>query len=132
MSEPPKANWWDAFPAPRNTAALLPRETALSSLSSGKLLLVDVRRTDFEGGTIKGSLNLPAHSFYLGRAVLHDLCKRAGITQVAFYCDYLADKGEVEMQSLTLVGGIKGWVKAGEEYTTNMHGFEPEYWKQFE
>ncbi|KAF1959151.1 hypothetical protein CC80DRAFT_514459 [Byssothecium circinans] len=127
-----KSNWWDAFPAPRHTAALLTREKALADLSSSNLLLVDVRRTDFEGGTIKGSLNLPAHSFYLNRAVLHDLCKRAGVTQVAFYCDYLADKGETEMQSLTLAGGIKGWVKAGEQYVKNMDGFEPEYWKQFE
>jgi hypothetical protein len=47
---------------------------------------VDVRRTDFEGGTIKGSLNLPAHSFYMNRGVLYDLCKRAGVKQVAFYC----------------------------------------------
>lgn len=62
------------------------REEALQSLSSYDLLLVDVRRTDFEGGTIKGSLNLPAHSFYMNRAVLFDLCKRAGVKKVAFYC----------------------------------------------
>jgi hypothetical protein len=62
------------------------REEALQSLNSDDLLLVDVRRTDFEGGTIKGSLNLPAHSFYMNRAVLFDLCKRAGVKKVAFYC----------------------------------------------
>jgi arsenical-resistance protein 2 len=33
---------------------------------------------------------------------------------------------------LTLGGGIKGWVKAGETYTKHMDGFEPEYWKQVE
>lgn len=81
---PKKSNWWDAFPEPRHTAPLLPREAV--DLTSRDLLLVDVRRTDFEGGTIKGSLNLPAHSFYLNRAVLYDLCKRAGVKQVAFYC----------------------------------------------
>lgn len=79
-------NWWDAFPAPRHAAALLPIEAALKELSRPDLLLVDVRRTDFEGGTIKGSLNLPAQSFYLNRAVLYNLCKRAGVKQVAFYC----------------------------------------------
>lgn len=87
MADAPKqSNWYDAFPAPRHTAAPITRDLVLSSLSSPDLLLVDVRRTDFEGGTIKGSLNLPAHSFYMNRAVLYDLCKRAGIKQVAFYC----------------------------------------------
>ncbi|ORY00222.1 hypothetical protein BCR34DRAFT_638306, partial [Clohesyomyces aquaticus] len=96
---------------------------------------------------IKGSLNLPAHSFYTNQSVLHDLCKRAGVKQVAFYCgasngrgprcsgwfaDHLADVGETEIQSLTLAGGIKGWVKAGEKYTDNVVEYEPEYWKQFE
>ncbi len=37
-----------------------------------------------------------------------------------------------KMQSLTLEGGIKGWVKAGEPYTTHLAAFEPDYWKQFE
>lgn len=83
------ANWYDAFPAPRNTAPLLTRDVVLSKLSSPELLLIDVRRTDYEGGTIKGSLNLPAHSFYMNRGVLYDLCKRAGIQQVAFYCGML-------------------------------------------
>jgi arsenical-resistance protein 2 len=88
MAEAPKSSgsWTDAFPAPRTTAPILTREEALSALSSPDLLIVDVRRTDYEGGTIKGSINLPAHSFYLNRAVLFDLCKRAGVKKVAFYC----------------------------------------------
>jgi arsenical-resistance protein 2 len=44
----------------------------------------------------------------------------------------LAEKGDSQIASLTLGGGIKGWVKAGESYTQHMDGFEPEYWKQFE
>lgn len=79
-------DWTDAFPAPRTTAPIISREEALSDISSPDLLIVDVRRTDYEGGTIKGSINLPAHSFYMNRAVLYDLCKRAGIKRVAFYC----------------------------------------------
>ncbi|KAF1968962.1 hypothetical protein BU23DRAFT_557993 [Bimuria novae-zelandiae CBS 107.79] len=86
MSEAPKSNWYDAFPAPKTIAPLLTRDVALSNLSSSDLLLVDMRRTDYEGGTIKGSLNLPAQSFYMNRAVLYDLCKRAGVKKVAFYC----------------------------------------------
>ncbi|KAH8725309.1 Rhodanese-like domain-containing protein [Phaeosphaeriaceae sp. PMI808] len=137
----------DAFPAPRATAPILSCEAALSELSSPQLLIVDVRRTDYEGGTIKGSINLPAHSFYMNRGVLFDLCKRAGVKKVAFYCgssngrgprcsgwfaDYIAEKGDSEIQSLTLGGGIKGWVKAGSSFTEQMDGYEPEYWKQFD
>lgn len=85
-SSKPSPSWTDAFPAPRTTAPILSREEALQDLSSPDLLLVDVRRTDYEGGTIKGSLNLPAHSFYLNREALLDLCKRAGVKKVAFYC----------------------------------------------
>lgn len=87
MTDAPKP-WHDAFPSPQTTAPLVTREEALQlqSLNSDDLLLVDVRRTDFEGGTIKGSLNLPAHSFYMNRAVLFNLCKRAGVKKVAFYC----------------------------------------------
>lgn len=86
MTDAPKPNWHDAFPAPRATAPTITREEVLPELSSGNLLLVDVRRTDYEGGTIRGSLNIPAHSFYMNRGVLFDLCKRAGVKKVAFYC----------------------------------------------
>lgn len=86
MSEAPTTNWYDAFPAPTVAAPLLTRDAALSNLLSSDQLLVDVRRTDYEGGTIRGSLNLPAQSFYMNRAVLYDLCKRAGVKKVAFYC----------------------------------------------
>jgi arsenical-resistance protein 2 len=89
MAEAPKpagGSWTDAFPAPRTTATIMPRAEALSALSSPDLLIVDVRRTDYEGGAIQGSINLPAHSFYKNRRVLFDLCKRAGVKKVAFYC----------------------------------------------
>ncbi|KAH5721113.1 hypothetical protein HBI20_100230 [Parastagonospora nodorum] len=143
----PTGSWSDAFPAPRTTAPIITREDAVSALSSPDLLVVDVRRTDYEGGTIKGSINLPAHSFYMNRAVLFDLCKRAGVKKVAFYCgssngrgprcsgwfaDYIGDQGDTDIESLTLGGGIKDWVKAGEPYIQHMEGFDAEYWKQFE
>ncbi|KAH7408205.1 Rhodanese-like domain-containing protein, partial [Phaeosphaeria sp. MPI-PUGE-AT-0046c] len=143
----PSGSWTDAFPTPSTTAPIITREDALSALSSPSLLIVDVRRTDYEGGAIKGSINLPAHSFYLNRGVLFDLCKRAGVKKVAFYCgssngrgprcsgwfaDYIAEKGDNQIQSLTLGGGIKGWVKGGEQYTQQMEGYEAEYWKQFD
>ncbi|OAL56038.1 Rhodanese-like protein [Pyrenochaeta sp. DS3sAY3a] len=130
-SAQPAGSWTDAFPAPQATAPVVSREEVVSDISSPDLLLVDVRRTDYEGGTIKGSINLPAHSFYLNRAVLYDLCKRAGVKKVAFYCDYIAEKNDLQMQSLTLGGGIKGWVKDGKPYTQHMEAFDPKYWEQF-
>lgn len=39
-----------------------------------------------KGGTIITSLNLPAQSFYQSRKTLLDLCDRASIKQVIFYC----------------------------------------------
>ncbi|KAF1912590.1 hypothetical protein BDU57DRAFT_459421 [Ampelomyces quisqualis] len=130
----PSANWTDAFPVPRTTAPILPRDEALSGLSSPDLLTVDVRRTDYEGGAIKGSINLPAHSFYMNRRVLFDLSSSNGRGPrcAAWFADYIAENGDSTIQSLTLGGGIKGWVKAGEPYTENVDGYEPEYWKQFD
>ena len=71
---------------PHSTAPLVSRQEALEHLSSPDWLLVDVRRNDYEGGTIKGSINLPAQSFAMTRATLYDLCKRAGVKKVTFYC----------------------------------------------
>jgi arsenical-resistance protein 2 len=39
-----------------------------------------------QGGTIKTSINLPAQSFYQSRKTLLDLCDRANIKTVIFYC----------------------------------------------
>jgi hypothetical protein len=49
-----------------------------------------------------------------------------------WFADYIADQGDDQVQSLTLGGGIKGWVKAGEPFIRHMEGFEPEYWMQFD
>jgi len=113
-----------------------------------EFLLVDVRRTDWEGGTIKTSINLPAQSFYQSRKPLFDLCDRASIKQVIFYCgsssgrgprcaswmqDYIDDIAKFgkhpAMKVLVLKGGIKGWVR---DFGGSMvEGFEEKYWEQF-
>jgi hypothetical protein len=54
------------------------------------------------------------------------------LTRSQARADFIADHEDYELHSLTLGGGIKGWVKAGETYTKHMDGFEPEYWKQVE
>ncbi|PQE22987.1 hypothetical protein CJF32_00004384 [Rutstroemia sp. NJR-2017a WRK4] len=101
-----------------------------------------------QGGTIKTSLNLPAQSFYQSRKTLLELCDRAGITKVIFYCgsssgrgprcagwmqDYIDDVAKFGKKSkvdvLVLKGGIKGWVKDFEGAL--MDGFEEKYWEQF-
>jgi len=106
-------NWWDVFPAPRAKCPEMTADELMKAFDDMDLtpeprsfLLVDVRRNDwevydpqmlgmklcayvyhaFQGGTIKTSLNLPAQSFYQSRKTLLDLCDRASIKQVIFYC----------------------------------------------
>jgi arsenical-resistance protein 2 len=92
QEEPP---WHAAFPPPTRTAPLFKKEDLLRQISilgdllNAGTLLIDVRRTDYEGGTIRGSLNLPAQSFYMNMATLYRLCKGDGvsvISRVMFYC----------------------------------------------
>ncbi|KAL3471939.1 Rhodanese-like domain-containing protein [Aspergillus californicus] len=149
---PEETPWHASFPTPRTTSpASLPRETVLQWLKEGKkpgidFLLVDLRRNDFEGGTIAGSLNLPAQSLYYMLPTLLALVKSAGVRDVGFYCgssqgrgtraagwfaDYLQDQGvAAEVKSWKLEGGIKGWVAAGEEYTALMDGYDKAFWKK--
>jgi arsenical-resistance protein 2 len=83
------------FTEPRSVAAVLSRDqvwrqfSVLGDLLNAGTLLVDVRRTDYEGGTIRGSLNLPAQSFPYNMATLFRLCAGDGlavISRVVFYC----------------------------------------------
>ncbi|OPB44465.1 hypothetical protein A0O28_0027840 [Trichoderma guizhouense] len=93
-------------------------------------LLVDVRRNDWEGGTIATSVNLPAQSFYPTRSGVYQLCKQAGIKKVIFYCgwfqDYLNSIGETDMTAAILKGGVKGWQKTYNGQ--NMDHYDPNAW----
>lgn len=64
--------WHAAFPPPRLTAPLMPapRARAILSLKIASLLVVDVRRTDYAGGAIRGSLNVPAQGLWWNRGIL--------------------------------------------------------------
>jgi arsenical-resistance protein 2 len=86
--------WWTDFPEPKSVAArvepeyvlrLLQELEALAGQPRG-FLLVDARRSDCTGGTVRAAMNLPAHSFYPTRKILYDLCRQAGIKKVIFYC----------------------------------------------
>ncbi|KAF7715503.1 Uncharacterized protein PECH_007016 [Penicillium ucsense] len=140
--------WHAAYPAPQSAVRSLPRNELLQWFQTGKqpgqdFVLVDVRRTDFEGGTIQGSINLPAHSLYPTLPAVYSLLSQTGVKHVIWYCgssngrgprtanwfaDYLALKQDTSIESLILEGGIKGWAAAGPEYTALMVGYDSSAW----
>ena len=64
--------WHAAFPAPRLEAGKMPAQRAqmILSMKIASMLIIDVRRTDYEGGAIRGSLNIPAQGFWWNRGML--------------------------------------------------------------
>ncbi|OQD70023.1 hypothetical protein PENDEC_c027G03805 [Penicillium decumbens] len=145
---PRNTPWHAAYPAPKSEVNSLPRQELLRWLKEGKqpgkdFVLVDVRRNDFEGGTIRGSLNLPAQSLYHTRPALYTLLKSGDVKRVIWYCgscngrgpraaawfaDYLVEKQDSSIESLILEGGIKGWAAAGSEYTELMDEYDASVW----
>ncbi|PNP46223.1 hypothetical protein TGAMA5MH_02258 [Trichoderma gamsii] len=114
------------FIEPTEVYESIERVKAAGQHAHRDFLLVDVRRTDWEGGTVATSVNFPAQSFYQTRGEVYQLCKQAGIKRVIFYCgscgtrgpkcagwfqEYLDSIGETEMKALILRGGVKGWQK---------------------
>ncbi|CVK84675.1 related to arsenate reductase (Arc2) [Fusarium mangiferae] len=132
----PQKQWWEEFPEPKAecprtdpsiVAKLIEVNAASGKNAHRDFLLVDVRRTDWEGGTIATSINLPAHTLYQTRPQIYQLAKQAGIKRIIFYCgscgsrgprcagwmqDYLDEVEETEIKAEILIGGIKGWQKA--------------------
>ncbi|OMP89036.1 hypothetical protein BK809_0005757 [Diplodia seriata] len=144
-----EAPWWAAYPEPRTThLTRITKEELLDRMKNGersgqKFVLVDVRRTDFEGGTIEGAVNLPAHSLYVTIPTHYAIFKAAGIKEVVFWCgsssgrgprsagwfaDHIESQGDSEMQSVVLDGGIKGWARAGPEYVSRMWEYDAAKW----
>lgn len=39
-----------------------------------------------QGGTIRGSINLPAQSLYPTRAAIFQMSKASGVSKIIFYC----------------------------------------------
>jgi arsenical-resistance protein 2 len=92
QGQPP---WYAGLPEPTRTAPpqkkeqLLMQFNILGDLLNAGTLFIDVRRTDYEGGAIRGSLNMPAQSFLNNMPTLFRLCKGDGvsvISRVVFYC----------------------------------------------
>lgn len=71
-TNPSEKPWHAAFPQPKLKADYMPAERAMMILSMriASMLIIDVRRTDYEGGCIRGSLNIPAQGFYWNRGML--------------------------------------------------------------
>ncbi|KAF2009477.1 Rhodanese-like protein [Aaosphaeria arxii CBS 175.79] len=144
--------WHAAYPAPRNSPATISREEVLDMIkrsvetSTSDYVLVDLRRNDHEGGTIRTSINLPAQSLHPSIPTLYALFKSAGARKVIWYCgsstgrgsratawfaDYIEDQKDEEMKSLALAGGVKGWAKAGDEYVQQMIEYDASVWSKY-
>ncbi|KAK6540209.1 hypothetical protein TWF694_009026 [Orbilia ellipsospora] len=145
-----EAPWHSAFPSPRNSKPeSKTREELLRMLKNSPIsekrdfVIVDVRRTDYEGGSVKGSINLPAQTLYPTIPTLYQIFKAAGVKELIWYCgscggrgpraagwfaDHIEDVGDVGMKSMILEGGIKGWVKGGSEYTECVEGYIESAW----
>lgn len=87
--------WWAGLPEPQATCETMENAEVMKVLEktlagpkheSRDFLLVDVRRNDWEGGTVATSINLPAQSLFQTRPVVYQLCKQAGIDKIIFYC----------------------------------------------
>jgi len=49
----------------------------------------------------------------------------------AWFLEHVREVAEdMDMNVMVLEGGIKGWVKAGTQFTQLMDGYKPEYWKE--
>jgi arsenical-resistance protein 2 len=55
-----------------------------------------------------------------------------GTRAAGWFNDYIQEQSDKEMKSVILVGGIKGWATAGEDYAKSMDGYVAEYWTQFQ
>ncbi|KAJ7437378.1 Rhodanese-like domain-containing protein [Mycena galericulata] len=123
--------WHAAFPSPTSTPDSI-TPTDLAAIIREKQIMkdyivVDVRRTDFEGTAIAGCLNLPAHSFYPTLSTIVALL--ASVPLVIFHCnsckpggrgprtagwyqDAVNATGNGASRGVFLDGGIKAWVEA--------------------
>ncbi|KAJ5647629.1 arsenate reductase (Arc2) [Penicillium lividum] len=143
-TDTPAQPWHAAYPTPKSTAPAVSRVEVLKWLQEGRkdFILVDLRRSDFEGGTIRGSLNLPAQTLYPSLPTLYTALAGGNVKQVLWYCgssggrgtraaawfaDYLENQ-DTDLQSLVLEGGIKGWVASGKDYTEWMDGYDASVW----
>lgn len=88
MNEEP---WHAAFPAPKAKPDAIEKEQMLSWLQEGKVagkdfVLVDLRKNDYEGGTVRGAINIPAQTLHPTIPYLYNIFSAAGIKTIIWYC----------------------------------------------
>ncbi|KAK2136081.1 Rhodanese-like domain-containing protein [Fusarium oxysporum II5] len=142
--------WHAAYPPPLNkTPAAMTRQAVLEMMKDSKniagkdYVLIDLRRADREGGTIRGSINLPAQSLYPMIETLYTMFKSAGVQKIIWYCsssrgrgtraagwfqDRIDKQGDSHMESAILFEGITGWAKAGGEFVEWMDEYDSTVW----
>ncbi|KAK5162677.1 uncharacterized protein LTR77_011251 [Saxophila tyrrhenica] len=140
--------WYAAYPPARSEPQAISRHDVLQLLKSettadSAFVLVDLRRTDYEGGTILESINLPAQSLHPTIPSLYKIFSAAGVRQVIWYCgssrgrgtraaswfaDYLNEQGDAKMKSLVLSDGIKGWVAEKGVFVRYMQEYDESKW----
>ena len=54
-----------------------------------------------------------------------------GTRCAVWFEDVCKQMGGEEVESVILVGGLKGWAGAGEKFTDMIDGYVEEYWKEF-
>jgi arsenical-resistance protein 2 len=108
-------------------------------------IIIDLRRMDFEGGSIRGALNLPAQSIHSSIRTMATMCKLSHKPNIFIHCGssqnrarrgwgYFQDLIEAEPEEFgmlkpqVLQGGIKGWAKRGSDYTSLMDNYDQSKW----
>ncbi|ODQ67346.1 Rhodanese-like protein [Nadsonia fulvescens var. elongata DSM 6958] len=135
--------WCRSYAAPESTAATIDKSELKKDIEENPegILIIDLRREDFEGGNIKGSYNIPAQSIYgyEGISKIVKLAESTKVNKVIFHCklsrdratrsagwfqDYVKKHNIEDIQGVVLSGGILEWVSGGDDYTQLMEGFD--------
>ncbi|KAF2161858.1 hypothetical protein M409DRAFT_69406 [Zasmidium cellare ATCC 36951] len=131
--------WHASYPAPRSEAKSITRHELLRLLKSDAAMDHDF----VLGGTIQGSINLPAQSLWPTISSHYNIWIKAGVRRVIWYCgssrgrgrraagwfaDYLNERGESRMQSLVLSEGIKAWAAEKGEFVRYMQEYDESKW----
>ncbi|KAI9342803.1 Rhodanese-like domain-containing protein [Obelidium mucronatum] len=139
-------NWWDAYPAPKATPERWTHEQVAELIRSNAVngvdyAIVDVRRADFGGGTVKGALNVHAQTFY--DELPEFVAKHKTVSKVFFFCnssngrgprsaawyqDRLDEQGITTSKGMVLAGGIKAWVASYKDDLDLTEGYDAAFW----
>ncbi|KAH8589158.1 hypothetical protein B0O99DRAFT_664703 [Bisporella sp. PMI_857] len=122
------------LPTTKITVPVVTRKTLLSWTLEGRragknFVLVDLRRSDYEGDTIRGLVNLPAQSLHFTIPALYSLCSTTNIRTVIWYCSSSRGRGSRAASCCAPKNGIKGWATVGGEYVRMMDGYDASVWK---